>query len=110
MHDTCTLKEEMGVGEHLSEEMSKALAEHHGWSREYADGFVAGEASCEKGEPLSRYVMVGIDDWALGFRTGYFRRLGSDSARVPIAGTPTMAQKRRSSELIDYLNPLEGYL
>ena len=91
----CTLKEEMGAAEDLSEEVFKALAEHYGWSREYANGFVDGEAFREQGEQLPRHAMVGIDDWALGFRTGYFRRLGLASSKVQDAGISEMAQEQR---------------
>lgn len=58
----------------LSEEKSKILAERHGWSTARAQGYVAGEASRRHDEVPSTYALVGIDDYALGFRAGYFVR------------------------------------
>ena len=83
----------MGVVELLS----KVLAKQNGWSRIYAEGYAAGETFRRQGQTLQSYAMVGIDEWALGFRAGYFERQSPDSAQVPIAGTPEMMQKRRGS-------------
>jgi hypothetical protein len=77
--------------------LSKVLAKQNGWSRVYAEGYAAGETLRRQGQTLSSYGMVGIDEWALGFRAGYFERerQSPDSARAP--GTREMAQKHRSS-------------
>jgi hypothetical protein len=58
----------------LSEEKPKILAEKHGWPIARAQGYVAGEASRRLDEVPSTYALVGIDDYALGFRAGYFVR------------------------------------
>jgi hypothetical protein len=50
------------------------LAERHGWSIARAQGFVDGEMSRRRRAPPSTYVRVGIDDYCLGFRAGYYER------------------------------------
>jgi hypothetical protein len=60
---------------------SKVLAKQNGWSRVYAEGYAAGEATRRRGETLQRYAMVGIDEWALGFRAAYFERQDLNLAR-----------------------------
>jgi hypothetical protein len=66
----------------LSDERLKLLADRHGWSIARAQGYVEGEISRRRGEAPSTYARVGIDDYALGFRAGYFVRYspGSTSA------------------------------
>ena len=68
---------------HLSEEKLKILAERHGWSIARAEGYVEGETFRRRGEAPSSYRLVGIDDYALGFRAGYFLR--QDSRSTPAA-------------------------
>ena len=50
------------------------LAERNGWSIARAQGFVDGEMSRRRGLPPSIYAQVGIDDYSLGFRTGFYER------------------------------------
>ena len=66
----------------LAEEKSKILAERHGWSTARAQGYVAGEACRRSDEVPSTYAMVGIDDYAVGFRADYFVRQSSRSTNV----------------------------
>ena len=68
-----------------SNEKAKALAEHHGWSRAYADGYVDGEAARQSDGALSQFALVGFDDYSLGYRAGYFERrsTASKSTRKP---------------------------
>jgi len=40
----------------------------------YANGFSEGQAACRRSEGLSAYQRVGIDEYARGFRAGYFSR------------------------------------
>lgn len=54
----------------LSEEKIKATAR----STAHARGFVEGEACRMRGGAVLTYCMVGLDDYAVGFRTGYFDR------------------------------------
>jgi len=55
----------------------------NGWSSAFASGFADGRAARERRQPLSAYVRVGIDDYAKGFRQGFFTRMsaGARSAR-----------------------------
>ena len=55
-----------------SKEKSKVLAEQYGWTLAHAEGYVDGERSRRRGELPSRYAMIGIDHYCLGFRAGYF--------------------------------------
>src|SRR5687768_18324403 len=50
------------------------LAERNGWSIARAQGFVDGEMSRRRGGVPSTYARVGIDDYSLGFRAGYYER------------------------------------
>ena len=52
----------------------QVLAERYGWSIARAQGFVDGEMSRRRGAPPSTYARVGIDDYCLGFRAGYYER------------------------------------
>jgi hypothetical protein len=52
----------------------QVLAERNGWSIARAQGFVDGEMSRRRGVPPSTYARVGIDDYSLGFRAGYYER------------------------------------
>jgi len=42
----------------------------------YAEGFTAGQSARERGLGLTPYHEVGIDDYAKGFRAGFFSQLG----------------------------------
>lgn len=55
-------------------EKFKMLAEANGWSLEHARGYVDGEAFRLLGNPPSKYALVGIDEYSLGFRAGYYER------------------------------------
>jgi len=50
------------------------LAKRNGWSIARAQGFVDGETARRRGAAPSIYARVGIDDYCLGFRAGYFER------------------------------------
>lgn len=68
----------------LSEEKLKILAEKYGWSIARAKGYVAGETSRRSGTVPSTYALVGIDDYCVGFRAGFFVRASHRS--TPSAG------------------------
>ena len=51
-----------------------SLAEEMGWTPERAEGYVEGERYRHECLALSEYQKVGIDEYALGFRAGYFKR------------------------------------
>jgi hypothetical protein len=73
----------------LSTERSKHLAEQNGWSLAYAQGNVEGETSRRLGKAPALHALVGIDEYSLGFRAGYFERQNLD-ARV---GRPEPASR-----------------
>ena len=58
----------------LSREKFTVDAEGQGWSIARAQGYMDGESSRRRGKSPSKYVLVGIDEYCLGFRAGYFER------------------------------------
>jgi hypothetical protein len=52
----------------------QTLVEINGWSIARAQGFVDGELSRRRGSAPSSYARVGIDDYSLGFRAGFYER------------------------------------
>jgi hypothetical protein len=63
----------------LSTEKSRLLADQNGWSLVHAQGYVDGETSRRLGKTPSLHVLVGIDEYSLGFRAGYFERQAQES-------------------------------
>ena len=72
----------------LSDQKSRALAEKNGWSVEFAEGFLKGEYSRRCGARLSAYGTVGLDDYCLGFRAGYFERQHKAKAQLETTTAP----------------------
>ena len=72
----------------LSREKFKVLAEKNGWSLDHAKGFVDGESSRRRGKTPSKLAVVGIDEYSLGFRAGYFERQHPGSARSARSDAP----------------------
>ena len=64
-------------------EKFRVLAEANDWSEEYAKGFVDGEACRQRGKQPSNYVLVGIDEYCLGFRAGYYERRDREASANP---------------------------
>lgn len=58
----------------LSNDSAKVLAEEMGWTLDRAKGYIEGERYCRRRLALSEYHKVGIDEYALGFRAGYYGR------------------------------------
>jgi hypothetical protein len=71
----------------LSREKFKVLAEKNGWSLDHAQGFVDGESSRRRGKPPSKYALIGIDEYCLGFRSGYFERQQQNRVRSDASTT-----------------------
>jgi hypothetical protein len=73
--------------------LSKAsvLSERNRWSMERAQGFVDGEISRRRGVTPSRHTQVGIDEYSLGFRAGYYPRKESQRTNSRIAA-PALAR------------------
>ena len=42
----------------------------------YANGVIDGQSARAEGSSLSLYLQVGIDDYAKGFRAGFFGQMG----------------------------------
>jgi hypothetical protein len=72
---------------YLTKEKTKVLAEKNGWSLARAEGYVDGQAYRRRGLAPSKHAQVGIDEYSLGFRAGYYDRKTPDPAqpRVPAA-------------------------
>jgi hypothetical protein len=64
-----------------SELKSSVVAEKNGWSVDFAEGYLRGESSRRRSIKLSSYALVGLDDYCLGLRAGYFERKGPLPAR-----------------------------
>ena len=58
----------------LSKEKSKVLAARNGWSLAHAEGYIDGETFRRRGKTPSMYAQIGIDEYCLGFRAGYYER------------------------------------
>ena len=58
----------------LSKEKAKVLAEQYGWSLDFAEGYVDGEACRRRRRTLPVQASVGIDEYSMGFRAAYFNR------------------------------------
>ena len=72
----------------LSKEKCKVVAEKNGWSLERAKGYVDGETLRQRAKKLSPYALVGIDEYSLGFRAGYYERRNGVTKAIP-EGTET---------------------
>jgi hypothetical protein len=66
----------------LSEEKVKVLAEKNSWSLNHAEGYIEGETFRRRGMTPSKYAQIGIDEYSLGFRAGYYERRDPDSSRT----------------------------
>ena len=51
------------------------IAGREGPSASYANGFTDGQTARAEGSSLSLYLQVGIDDYAKGFRAGFFGQM-----------------------------------
>jgi hypothetical protein len=73
---------------YLTKEKTKVLAEKNGWSLARAEGYVDGQASRRRGVAPSKHAQVGIDEYSLGFRAGYYDRKTPDAAQPRIPAAP----------------------
>lgn len=74
----------------LSEEKYTALSEQNEWPLAFAEGYVSGQIERRRGNPPSTYIMTGIDQYALGFRAGYFERPNPDRRSGRADGKPVV--------------------
>ena len=65
----------------LSEEKVKVLAEKNRWTLNHAEGYIEGETFRRRGMTPSKYAQIGIDEYCLGFRAGYYERKDPDLSR-----------------------------
>jgi len=95
--------------ETLSEDKVKVLAQMNGWSLARAEGYVDGENFRRRGKTPSAYAQIGIDEYCLGFRAGYYERLSMASVisfpRLPMARSPLHRSKEPMEPLDARLAP-----
>jgi len=75
----------------LSKEKIKMLANKNGWSLAHAEGYIDGETFRQRGTTPSKYAQIGIDEYCLGFRAGYYERKNPGLTRSDIPDTPELA-------------------
>lgn len=56
----------------LSEETVKVLADQYGWTATYSEGYINGKSARSRGLPPSTFQLIGIDEYCLGYRAGYY--------------------------------------
>jgi hypothetical protein len=66
----------------LIKQNANILAEQNAWSTAYTEAYLAGRHHHRLGKPLGAYARVGIDEYALGYRAGYFERKNPESTKV----------------------------
>ena len=76
----------------LSEEKIKLLAERNRWSPAYAQGYVDGEIARRRNTAPSKYAQIGIDEYCLGFRAGFYERATPGPTR---SGSPDAPVRMR---------------
>ena len=84
-YDNMVSETQIALGDRMAillKQQSKALAKTNGWSVDFAEGFLKGEYSRRSGAKLSPYATVGLNDYCLGFRAGYFVRRNPATTRV----------------------------
>ena len=58
----------------LASEKIKWLAARNNWSLAQSEGYIDGETCRRRGTMPSKYAQIGIDEYSLGFRAGYYER------------------------------------
>ena len=58
----------------LSREKIKWLAARNSWSLAQAEGYIDGDTCRRRGTTPSMVAQIGIDDYSLGFRAGFYER------------------------------------
>jgi hypothetical protein len=81
----------------LCREEFKVLREKNGWSHDHAKGFVDGETFRRRGKAPSKLALIGIDEYWLGFRAGYFERQRVGLTRSAKPQWPGLAGLAQSS-------------
>jgi len=80
--------------EFLIKQNANVLAEQNSWSTAYTEGYLEGRHHHRLGKPPGAYARVGIDEYPLGYRAGYFERKNPESTQVQtLIKAPEMAPK-----------------
>ena len=79
----------------LCKEKSKVLAERNGWSLAHAEGYVDGETFRRRGTTPSKYAQIGIDEYCLGFRAGYYERQSTERQNLERQNLASIARLPR---------------
>jgi len=58
----------------LSREKIKWLAARNSWSLAQAEGYIDGDTCRRRGTTPSMVAQIGIDEYSLGFRAGFYER------------------------------------
>ena len=83
--------------EFLIKQNANVLAEQNSWSTAYTEGYLEGRHHHRLGKPPGAYARVGIDEYPLGYRAGYFERKNPESTQVQtLIKAPEMAPKLQS--------------
>ena len=77
----------------LSDEKIRVLAERNSWPPAYAQGFIDGEMFRRRGALPSKYAQVGIDEYCLGFRAGYYERNDPDPKKTHRIDSPVRMRR-----------------
>ena len=67
-----------------SNEKARAIAEEKGWPLTRAEGYIEGQHYRQEGLRPTAYQKVGFDDYARGFRAGFFEQ---ENGRVISSGS-----------------------
>lgn len=76
-----------GKMDDLSKVRIRQLVADNAWSVARAGGYLDGESFRRRGTTPSKYAQIGIDDYCLGFRAGYYVRTRTDKP-VLLIGAP----------------------
>lgn len=55
-----------------TEDKVTVLAEQHGWTATYLEGYINGKNARSRGLEPSTFQLIGIDEYCLGYRAGYY--------------------------------------
>jgi len=80
----------------LAKEKVKVVAEQNGWSLAHAEGYVDGETYRRRGMAPSTYARIGIDEYCLGFRAGYYERMNAELVHSNRPAAPVNRQSKNS--------------
>jgi hypothetical protein len=82
--------------EFLIKQNARILAQQNGWSTAYTEGYLEGRFHQRLGKLPGAYARIGIDEYPLGYRAGYFGRKNPASAQVQTLKASEMEPKLQS--------------